>query len=217
MLRAIQTEYKGYKFRSRLEARWAVFFDSIGLEWRYEMQGFDLNGIWYLPDFYIRDVPWTKVDQPRSMFVEIKPKFPSETEMIKARLLALMSNKPCLMLYGECYPEEGNGLLFHPEFEQSRYKASDEIQREESQFRWWFEDSDDGVVLSFMRWMMHKSMYGGSPAIPDKVESLFVGAINPPTDLRKYYVDIFAANNPLVMHAATAARSARFEHGETPQ
>ncbi|MCB6994492.1 hypothetical protein LI177_13475 [bacterium 210820-DFI.6.37] len=27
-LKAIQTEYKGYRFRSRLEARWAVFFDA---------------------------------------------------------------------------------------------------------------------------------------------------------------------------------------------
>lgn len=26
-IKAIDTIYKGYKFRSRLEARWAVFFD----------------------------------------------------------------------------------------------------------------------------------------------------------------------------------------------
>lgn len=26
---AIQTEYNGYLFRSRLEARWAVFFDAL--------------------------------------------------------------------------------------------------------------------------------------------------------------------------------------------
>lgn len=25
----IETEYKGYRFRSRLEARWAVFFDTL--------------------------------------------------------------------------------------------------------------------------------------------------------------------------------------------
>jgi hypothetical protein len=26
--KAIETHYKGYRFRSRLEARWAVFFDT---------------------------------------------------------------------------------------------------------------------------------------------------------------------------------------------
>lgn len=35
-LTAIETEYGGYKFRSRLEARWAVFFDMLGIKWEYE-------------------------------------------------------------------------------------------------------------------------------------------------------------------------------------
>jgi hypothetical protein len=30
---AIPTRYKGYHFRSRLEARWAVFFDALGIKW----------------------------------------------------------------------------------------------------------------------------------------------------------------------------------------
>ena len=32
-IKAIETSYKGYLFRSRLEARWAVFFDALGLVW----------------------------------------------------------------------------------------------------------------------------------------------------------------------------------------
>lgn len=53
-LRPIQTYYKGYKFRSRLEARWAVFFDACGVAWEYEPEGFDLgNGLYYLPDFLL--------------------------------------------------------------------------------------------------------------------------------------------------------------------
>jgi hypothetical protein len=28
-IKAIETSYKGYRFRSRLEARWAVFFDAL--------------------------------------------------------------------------------------------------------------------------------------------------------------------------------------------
>ena len=42
-IKAIETEYKGYRFRSRLEARWAVFFDALGLKWDYEPEGFDLT------------------------------------------------------------------------------------------------------------------------------------------------------------------------------
>ena len=54
MIKAIETKYKGYRFRSRLEARWAVFFDKLGCRWEYEPEGFDLNGVWYLPDFKVR-------------------------------------------------------------------------------------------------------------------------------------------------------------------
>ncbi len=30
-IKAIQTKYRGYHFRSRLEARWAVFFDAADM------------------------------------------------------------------------------------------------------------------------------------------------------------------------------------------
>lgn len=53
-LKAIPTYYNGYHFRSRLEARWAVFFDSLGIKYEYEPEGFDLgDGLYYLPDFYL--------------------------------------------------------------------------------------------------------------------------------------------------------------------
>ncbi len=56
-LKAIQTEYKGYRFRSRLEARWAVFFDACGVDWEYEPEGYDLGGgLQYLPDFLLHGV-----------------------------------------------------------------------------------------------------------------------------------------------------------------
>lgn len=64
-LKAIDTVYRGYKFRSRLEARWAVFFDHAGVEFEYENEGFQLsNGEWYLPDFWVPQ--WNS-------FIEIKP------------------------------------------------------------------------------------------------------------------------------------------------
>lgn len=54
-IKAIETEYAGHRFRSRLEARWAVFFDAAGIKWQYEPQGFEdtETGFRYLPDFYL--------------------------------------------------------------------------------------------------------------------------------------------------------------------
>ena len=48
-MKAIPTEYRGAHFRSRLEARWAAFFDIIGWDWVYEP--FDADG--WVPDFLI--------------------------------------------------------------------------------------------------------------------------------------------------------------------
>lgn len=54
MIKAIETKYKGYRFRSRLEARWAVFFDACGYNWEYESEGYALPcGTYYLPDFKV--------------------------------------------------------------------------------------------------------------------------------------------------------------------
>lgn len=55
-MKAIETYYNGYRFRSRLEARWAVFFDTLGIRYEYEPEGFILSdGTRYLPDFYLLD------------------------------------------------------------------------------------------------------------------------------------------------------------------
>jgi hypothetical protein len=45
----IPTTYKATRFRSRLEARWAAFFDLLGWSWVYEP--FDADG--WIPDFLI--------------------------------------------------------------------------------------------------------------------------------------------------------------------
>lgn len=54
-IKAIETIYKGHRFRSRLEARWAVFFDSLNIPYEYEPEGLSINGVYYLPDFYLPD------------------------------------------------------------------------------------------------------------------------------------------------------------------
>lgn len=77
MIKAIQTAYKGYHFRSRLEARWAVFFDALGMKWEYEPEGFELpGGVRYLPDFKVTNadggIIWYEV-KPESCAFD--PKF----------------------------------------------------------------------------------------------------------------------------------------------
>lgn len=74
MLKAIETHYKGYRFRSRLEARWAVFFDAMGIDWEYEPEGFELGeGLRYLPDFKIEG----------GLYVEIKSTHLTDEEQNK--------------------------------------------------------------------------------------------------------------------------------------
>lgn len=58
---AIPTKFANTQFRSRLEARWAAFFDQLGWQWDYET--LDLNG--YIPDFI---VPF-----PEPLLVEVRP------------------------------------------------------------------------------------------------------------------------------------------------
>lgn len=73
-MKAIETIYNGYRFRSRLEARWAVFFDACGIPYEYEVEGFDSDGSWYLPDFYLPEV---------NRWFEVKGQKLSEPELDK--------------------------------------------------------------------------------------------------------------------------------------
>lgn len=57
VIKAIPTTYKKTKFRSKLEAHWAEWFDQYEIIWSYEIQGFNLeDGTWYLPDFYLPEI-----------------------------------------------------------------------------------------------------------------------------------------------------------------
>lgn len=86
IIKPIETVYQGYRFRSRLEARWAVFFDTAGIRWEYEKEGFELSdGTRYLPDFYLSDY---------RCWIEIKGQKPTEGERRKAGLLAAQTGEP---------------------------------------------------------------------------------------------------------------------------
>ena len=89
-IKPIETIYNGYKFRSRLESRWAVFFDAAGIRYEYEPEGFkSKNGFCYLPDFYLPN---------EDIYVEVKaPRYEKWEEMYKA--LSFVGDKiKCLMV-----------------------------------------------------------------------------------------------------------------------
>lgn len=79
-IKPIETMYRGYRMRSRLEARWATFFDSLGILWKYEVDGFNIDGRNYLPDFFLPYMP--QQHQGWGFWVEIKP-VPLSSEQIK--------------------------------------------------------------------------------------------------------------------------------------
>jgi len=75
---AIETRYAGYRFRSRLEARWYVFFEVLGVQAEYEEQGFTVPGrsantrTYYLPDFYLPQ---------HGLYYEVKPSHPEQVDL----------------------------------------------------------------------------------------------------------------------------------------
>ena len=93
MADAIETSYKGRRFRSRLEARWAVLFDARGIQWQYELEGFKTPAGPYLPDFYLPQV---------SMWAEVKPDTGFDSLAAnKALSVATQTDKEILLLDGE--------------------------------------------------------------------------------------------------------------------
>ncbi len=91
-MKAIETRYKGYRFRSRLEARWAVFFDALGIVWEYEKEGYDLDDAGrYLPDFWLPQV---------QMWAEVKPQTLIVGELNRCWALCAATGHPVLLLDG---------------------------------------------------------------------------------------------------------------------
>lgn len=87
---AIETRYKGYRFRSRLEARWAVYFDALSMKWDYEKEGFDLGSAgYYLPDFWLPEA---------STWAEVKPTEFTSSELEKIKRLGDLTGQKVLML-----------------------------------------------------------------------------------------------------------------------
>lgn len=105
MIRPIETSYRGYRFRSRLEARWAVWFDALKTSWLYEPEGFNLGpaGL-YLPDFWLSDL---------DCWIEVKPEPPAADQARRCMALAAQSSKAAVMLVGT--PGDEWLLIFRPD------------------------------------------------------------------------------------------------------
>lgn len=77
---SLVTYYAGRRFRSLIEARYAVFFDLIGIAWRYEPRTFYSATLYlaYKPDFLLPKL---------GCWVELKGQQPTEREQQKIDIL----------------------------------------------------------------------------------------------------------------------------------
>jgi hypothetical protein len=102
---ALPTRYGRHFFRSRTEARWAMYLDLLAVRWEYEVEGFHFNGRAYLPDFYFpeRD-EWGEVKYAGGF-----------TDIVRDLLwhFARESGKRVLMLDGS--PRDGQVLAIFPD------------------------------------------------------------------------------------------------------
>lgn len=88
----LETLYNGAIYRSRLEARWALFFDELEIRFWYEPQGYKLpDGSRYLPDFFLPQV---------NMHAEVKPVELTPGELYKCRAVAAGTGMKLMMLVG---------------------------------------------------------------------------------------------------------------------
>lgn len=108
IIRSKPTRYGKYLFRSRLEARWAVFMDLLSIEYEYEAHFEEVETVrgsfWYKPDFYIPRLEY---------YIEIKPRKPTEKELGKAAGWANCIES--IVIFYSLGPEGGNLMYWGPE------------------------------------------------------------------------------------------------------
>lgn len=247
MIQAIETVYNGYRMRSRLEARWAVFFDAMGTKYEYEKEGFDLDGIWYLPDFWLPEL---------SLWVEIKPTAATDGEKKKAYLLAEKLNANACIVQGNPWVstiELDLGKEIYPILEKD-YKAHVFFGNIASA-PWWHEffgrymfeslseflgecrqehpgyhlpevprfDGSQGSAVKLMEIdrLYFSCKYGKSHPhwrYGISDENYAWSEDQGKLTLRWHHVEYdHAIYTPKLRDAYIAARQARFEHGETPE
>lgn len=118
--KAKPTKFNGVTFRSKLEARWSVFFTMLGLSYIYEHEYFILpDDVYYKPDFFIDAIPYS--------IIEIKPTKPTKGEKDKCRELSKLDYN-VMLLAGAVNPYKVQVYLFSDGKMQTA-KASEKIAR----------------------------------------------------------------------------------------
>ena len=195
-MKAIQTEYKGYLFRSRLEARWAVFFDGCRIRWEYEPEGIVLSdGSFYLPDFYMPDF---------HCYFEVKRAGLEGTEEGKEAIRKISNGAwsdswAGIICFGD--PMDDNLILFCQETDDGgggSYQGAITIGIHPYKQVPYLFAYNDGRERSFLTSFCEDPEY--IPAVTSKYGY--------------YEYDDFV--NARVLAARKAARQVRFEHGEAP-
>lgn len=97
----IETEAFGRLFRSRLEARCAVFLEAMGLRWEYEPEGFELPSGRYLPDFKVYDSKLLS----GFYWLECKGGIPTAREVQLARELSRATRAAVMFFNGAMFDE----------------------------------------------------------------------------------------------------------------
>lgn len=218
-LKPIQTSYNGYLFRSRLEARWAVFFDELGIVYKYEDEGFDLDGNYYLPDFYLPEL---------DIFIEIKPDFASEHEEYLAAKLAEISKKRVFIFMGNIpnpSPVTAEQLLnYQSELTNKNYESYlSQINKYTDIFGYVYTDK---ITRHYGFKWVHCQQCGtislvyklGTDVLSEVGE--FITYDNweyRDTDVLMCECRDFSSVSNILISGFTKARSARFEHGADPR
>jgi hypothetical protein len=117
----IETTWRGWRFRSRTEARWAVLLHAASIPFEYEPEGFALPSGWYLPDFWLPD---------RGFWLEVKGFAPNSDELRKAEELTAATGRDVLFAIGQPNPDGpdelmmGNGFVMQLRAPRSAYLAA---------------------------------------------------------------------------------------------
>jgi hypothetical protein len=148
-LEALPTEHAGIRFRSRTEARWAVFFEELEITYAYENQEIQLsNGQMYVPDFFLPEL---------NAYFEVKPSSEAvvTSECRKSRLLS--QDRPGQRVWlamGGPSPLTANILTF----EQWGPSTTIETILSTTEYRYKFlEDRRDELVY----WLQADAVNGG--------------------------------------------------------
>ena len=203
---AIQTKYAGHLFRSRLEARWAVFFDVLGIPWKYEHEGYEVGGHKYLPDFYLpKSNDWCEVKGDKDGF---RNDFNKMSSILgpNSPLPGFVDGDSSLILLSDIPLVEGFATVFHPAL--FRPKGTGKTARGWSSFISTKNGesniqmclSDGNLIGLFLGLGFVKDVLSDCDS-----DGWDVSSVIAKTALRL----------PLVNSAYEKARSSRFEHGES--